>query len=286
MMSVRPGFAPKRLPTGWHGTRFVGRDFDLRSRGGAVWASVAYRPTCVPREHAGVTVRRTRTAAAFATMRITQKPNRHFAGGRSLMHVSTDTTLGETGQDDRRTRLARCLERARSGELAALDEVVRELNPLLWNVARAQNLSADQAADVVQTTWLELVRRLHEIRAPEALAAWLVTATRREAWRVRTWNRQHMSEGTEILESTPDPGPEPYERLMSDERDRVLWRHFQRLPERCRTLLRIVAQVERPDYSMVAEAMEMPRGSIGPTRGRCLAKLRELLLADTEWSLS
>ena len=220
-------------------------------------------------------------------MPITQKPNRHFTGGRSLMHVSTDTTPpAEASQDDRRTRLARCLERARSGELAALDEVVRELNPLLWNVARAQNLSADQAADVVQTTWLELLRRLHEIRAPEALAAWLVTATRREAWRVRNWHRQHMPEGTEILESTADPGPEPYERLMSDERDRVLWRHFQRLPERCRTLLRIVAQVERPDYSMVAEAMEMPRGSIGPTRGRCLAKLRELLLADTEWSLS
>ena len=218
-------------------------------------------------------------------MRITQKPNRHFAGGRSLMHVSTDTT-GETGQDDRRTRLARCLERARSGELAALDEVVRELNPLLWNVARAQNLNADQAADVVQTSWLELLRRLHEIRAPEALAAWLVTATRREAWRVRNRHRQHLPEGTEILESTPDPDPEPDERLVSEERDRVLWRHFQRLPERCRTLLRIVAQVERPDYSMVAEAMEMPRGSIGPTRGRCLAKLRELLLADTEWSLS
>jgi RNA polymerase sigma factor (sigma-70 family) len=220
-------------------------------------------------------------------MPITQKPNRHFTGGRSLMHVSTDTTPpAEASQDDRRTRLARCLERARSGELSALDEVVRELNPLLWNVARAQNLSADQAADVVQTTWLELLRRLHEIRAPEALAAWLVTATRREAWRVRNWHRQHMPEGTEILESTADPGPEPYERLMSDERDRVLWRHFQQLSERCRMLLRIVAQVERPDYSTVAEAMEMPRGSIGPTRGRCLAKLREMLLADPEWSLS
>ena len=164
--------------------------------------------------------------------------------------------------------------------------MVRELNPLLWHVARAQNLSAEQAADVVQTTWLELLRRLHEIRAPEALAAWLVTATRREAWRIRNWHRQHVPEGTEILESTPDPGPEPDEHLVSDERDRILWRHFQRLPERCRTLLRIVAQVERPDYSMVAEAMEMPRGSIGPTRGRCLAKLREMLVADSEWSLS
>jgi hypothetical protein len=58
------------------------------------------------------------------------------------------------------------------------------------------------------------------------------------------------------------------------------------LSERCRALLRIVAQVERPDYSMVAEAMGMPHGSIGPTRGRCLAKLRESLLADPGWSMS
>lgn len=223
----------------------------------------------------------------FRAMPIKQKPRRLVTGGRNLMRVSTDTTPpAEAGQDDRRTRLARCLERARSGELAALDEVVRELNPLLWHVARAQNLSAEQAADVVQTTWLELLRRLHEIRAPQALPAWLVTTTRREAWRVRDWRREHTAEGPEILESIPDSAPDPSERVESNERDRVLWRHFQRLPERCRTLLRIVAQVERPDYSMVAEAMEMPRGSIGPTRGRCLAKLRELLLADSEWSLS
>lgn len=216
-----------------------------------------------------------------------QKSNRQHTAGRSLMPVSTDTTPpAEAGHDDRRTRLARCLERARGGELAALDEVVRELNPLLWNVARAQSLTVEEAADVVQTTWLELLRRLQEIRAPQALAAWLVTATRREAWRVRNRRRQNTSEGTEVLGSVPDPDPEPLERLVADERDRVLWRHLERLPERCRTLLRIVAQVERPDYSMVAEAMGMPHGSIGPTRGRCLAKLRESLLADPGWSMS
>lgn len=218
---------------------------------------------------------------------INQKPNQRYTSGRSLMSVSTDMTPpAEVGRDDRRTRLAHCLEQARSGEVGALDEVVRELNPLLWNVARGQGLTIDQAADVVQTTWLELLRRLNEIRAPQALISWLVITTRREAWRVRKRWRQHTPEGTEILESTPDPGPEPGERLVSDERDRVLWRHFQRLSERCRELLRIVAHVERPDYSMVAEAMEMPRGSIGPTRGRCLAKLREMLLTDPEWSSS
>jgi RNA polymerase sigma factor (sigma-70 family) len=185
---------------------------------------------------------------------------------------------------DRAERVGAWLERARNGETAALSDIVRELNPLLWHVARAEGLTAEEAADVVQTTWLELLRRLHEIRSPRALTSWLVTAARREAWRVRERSRRQIPDGTAQLESVSDPGPAPGEQLLSDERDQALWRHFQQLPERCRQLLRIVAQVSRPDYPAVAEAMGMPIGSIGPTRGRCLAKLRARLLADPGWS--
>ena len=201
----------------------------------------------------------------------------------------TVVTLGgdraSTGpaRGDRAERVGACLERARSGDTAALADVVRELNPLLWHVARAEGLTAEEAADVVQTTWLELLRRLHEIRSPRAVTAWLVTAARREAWRVRELSRRQVPDGAAQLESVTDPDPGPGEQLLSDERDQALWRHFQQLPERCRTLLRIVAQVARPDYAAVAEAMGMPVGSIGPTRGRCLAKLRALLLADPGW---
>jgi RNA polymerase sigma factor (sigma-70 family) len=198
--------------------------------------------------------------------------------------VSTEASRStDPGRGDRAARLARCLERAQGGDPHALDDVVRELNPLLWHVARAQSLTVDQAADVVQTTWLELLRRLRDIRTPEALTAWLVTTTRREAWHVRDRLRRQAADGPEALESAADQAPEPLDRLMSGERDRVLWRHFTRLPTRCRELLRIVAEVDRPDYSVVAEALGMPRGSIGPTRGRCLAKLREMLLADPAW---
>jgi RNA polymerase sigma factor (sigma-70 family) len=200
-------------------------------------------------------------------------------------------TLGGSGQAgtghtgaDRAARVGACLERARDGETAALSEVVRELNPLLWHVARTEGLTAEEAADVVQTTWLELLRRLHDIRSPRALTSWLITATRREAWRVRELSRRHAPDGAAQLDSTPDPGPSPGEQLLSDERDQALWRHFQRLPERCRTLLSIVAHIARPDYSAVAKALGMPIGSIGPTRGRCLAKLRAMLLADSGWS--
>ncbi len=199
-------------------------------------------------------------------------------------------TLGSGGAGisqagpDRAARLGECLERARNGEMGALSDVVRELNPLLWHVARAEGLTSEESADVVQTTWLELLRRLHEIQSPRALTAWLVTATRRGAWRARELSRRQAPDGTERLERAPDAGPEPGEELLSDERDRALWRHFHRLPERCRALLRIVAQADRPDYSAVAEALGMPIGSIGPTRGRCLAKLRAMLLDDPGWS--
>jgi RNA polymerase sigma factor (sigma-70 family) len=194
----------------------------------------------------------------------------------------------EAARADRAVRLGGCLERARGGERGALDEVVRELNPLLWRVARAEGLGAEDAADVVQTVWLELVRRLDDIRSPQSLIGWLVTAARREAWRVHARLRRQRPAATGVPgpepESVPDDAPEPSERLLTDERDRVLYEHFRRLSERCRFLLGIVAQAERPDYAMVSEALNMPHGSIGPTRGRCLAKLREMLLGDPRWS--
>jgi Sigma-70 region 2 len=91
-----------------------------------------------------------------------------------------DASGQEDGRAGRPARLALCLIRARDGDLSALDDVMREMNPLLWHVARSQGLGMEEAADVVQTIWLELLRRLHEIRSPEALTAWLVSATRRE----------------------------------------------------------------------------------------------------------
>jgi RNA polymerase sigma factor (sigma-70 family) len=198
--------------------------------------------------------------------------------------VGSGTSGAGHAATERAARLGACLVRAANGETAALSEIVRELNPLLWHVARGEGLGAEESADVVQTSWLELLRRLHEIRSPQALTSWLITTTRREAWRVRELSRRQTADGTAQLESAPDPDPGAIERLLADERDQVLWRHVQRLPERCRTLLRIVAHVARPDYAAVAKALGMPVGSIGPTRGRCLAKLREMLQADPGWS--
>jgi len=80
--------------------------------------------------------------------------------------------------------------------------------------------------------------------------------------------------------------PSPETTVISETDHRLVWDHFATLPERCRTLLRAIAFTDRPDYASVAEALGMPIGSIGPTRGRCLAKLRASLTSDPRWEMT
>jgi RNA polymerase sigma factor (sigma-70 family) len=177
----------------------------------------------------------------------------------------------------RHERLAALLVEAQAGERESLERIVVELSPLLWQVARAQGLDREAAEDAVQCTWLSLLGGLDRIHTPVALTAWLVTATKREAWRVRAAARTETPVDGSMMPEMTDPLPMPEETVLLAERHRDVWRAVRHLPERCQELLRVVAFVHRPDYDEVAVALGMPRGSIGPTRGRCLAKLRTLL---------
>lgn len=163
--------------------------------------------------------------------------------------------------------------------VVAVDKLVPELTPLLWHVARAAGLSAQDAEDVVQSAWETLVSHLDTIRAPEAVTAWLVTTTRREAWRVAEAGRKTQPADHEWLLAVPDPGADSAEQAQLAEEQRTLWAALRTLEPRCQELLRIVAFVPRPDYDMVAARLGMRRGSVGPTRGRCLDKLRVALSA-------
>jgi RNA polymerase sigma factor (sigma-70 family) len=168
-------------------------------------------------------------------------------------------------------------QRWRAGEAAALDDLVRLLSPLLWQVVRASGLDRDTAEDVVQTTWLTLVRSGDSITEPRAVSGWLFTSARREAWRVsKQSTRQLPVEDETIARKLPDE-PAPEGQVVLDDDNARLWTSLGRLSERCQQLLRIVAAESRPDYSAIATQLGMPVGSIGPTRGRCLDKLRHEL---------
>jgi RNA polymerase sigma factor (sigma-70 family) len=180
---------------------------------------------------------------------------------------------------DQRAHLEYLVNAAREGSSAALSELVTELTPMLWHAARAAGLNQPDAEDVVQTTWLALVAHLEEVRTPAALTGWLITTAKREAWRVRGLGRKQWPASEEWLQAIPDPDPGVAESAIVKDEQRELWTAFHALPGRCQELLRIVAFVPRPDYDAIAGRLGMPRGSVGPTRSRCLDKLRARLNA-------
>jgi RNA polymerase sigma factor (sigma-70 family) len=190
----------------------------------------------------------------------------------------------QASQPDRAERIAGLMNAARQGNEAALGEIVTELSPLLWQVARAAGLSSSDAEDVLQTVWMRLLAHLDDIHTSAALTGWLVTTTRREAWRVSAASRRQLPADTELLSALPDQGPGSEEQVIIDDQRRVLWQAIGQLSPRCQELLRIVAFVPRPDYAAVAAELGMPTGSVGPTRSRCLAKLRALVAGDLEGS--
>jgi RNA polymerase sigma factor (sigma-70 family) len=153
---------------------------------------------------------------------------------------------------------------------------VERYTSLLWAVARSYRLSAADAADVVQTTWLRLVEHLDQVADPDRLPGWLATTTRRECLRLlRRADRETRS--TAALLDVPDDAPELDAGMLSDERDAALWRAFTQLDEFCQRLLRVLTADPAPSYSEVSRALGIKIGSIGPTRARCLTKLRGLV---------
>lgn len=169
--------------------------------------------------------------------------------------------------------------RAEAGEQAAWNAIVDRYTKLLWSVARAHRLGTADAADVVQTTWLRLVEHFGRIEDPERLAGWLATTARRECLQtLRRAGRELVKDVDDIILGVVEECPVPVDaRLLAEERDVALWASFERLSVRCQVLLRILMATPPPDYATVSAELDMPVGSIGPTRGRCLNQLRKLV---------
>lgn len=164
---------------------------------------------------------------------------------------------------------------AAEGDRVAWDAIVDRYNGLVWATARGHRLSDADAADVVQTTWLRLVEHLTRIQDPERVGAWLVTTARRESLRVIAATSRVLP--TDQPEEIVDDRGRPGDALLVQERDVMLRRALDSISASCRTLLRVLAADPPPSYEEVSAALDMPIGSIGPTRGRCLERLRSEL---------
>lgn len=170
------------------------------------------------------------------------------------------------------------VRRAAAGDEEAWLALVDRFASLVWSVARSHRLSAADASDVSQTVWLRLVEHLDRLSEPERVAGWLLVTTRRECLRSLRWSTRVTVTDDSVIDvresgSSADVG----DRLEERERAVALWAAVEKLPERCHLLVRLLLLDPPPTYEDIGEALEMPVGSIGPTRSRCFDRLREFL---------
>jgi RNA polymerase sigma factor (sigma-70 family) len=162
---------------------------------------------------------------------------------------------------------------AAAGDQTAMTRLVARYDRVLRGVARSYRLSSWDTDDVIQATWLQFIQHGRELREPAAVSGWLVTTARRQSLRVL---QRHVRE-----DLTDDPArgersghAEPEHEIIAAERQAVLHRALSELPERQRRLMRVLTAYPELSYEQVARQLSMPIGSIGPTRGRSLDRLR------------
>lgn len=169
------------------------------------------------------------------------------------------------------------VERARAGDQRAWDDLVDRYAPLVWSICRRFRLGRADADDVGQCVWLRLVERLSELREPAALPGWLSTTTRRECLRVaRARQREeHLEQALDARMALDEQSPQIERDLLEAERNASLRAAFAQLPLHCRHLLGLLMADPPLSYAEISAKLGVSIGSIGPTRARCLRRLRD-----------
>lgn len=179
----------------------------------------------------------------------------------------------ETMQDRSTTELVAA---ASAGDAGAWAAIVDRYERLVWSVVRGYRLDNAAAADVSQTVWLRLVENLDRIRDPERVPSWLCATARNEALRTSRAQKRTIPSDFEY-DMVDDSLPDLDSRLLKDEQLGSVVEAFSELPDECRLLLRLLLADPPLDYDEISELTGRPKGSIGPTRGRCLEKLRRIM---------
>jgi len=179
------------------------------------------------------------------------------------------------------TDIAGLVRRAAEGDRGAWERLVDQYSRLLWSITLDFKLAESDAADVVQTTWLRLLEHIDRIEHPARVGSWLAATTRNECLRnLAAQKRVVLGQDDADLDDVMRHEPEIDERLLASERAQTVQDAVSRLPRRWQRLLELLMSDPPTSYTEISDQLGLPVGSIGPTRGRCLARLRVLLAAS------
>jgi len=208
---------------------------------------------------------------------------RRRADSQSSLSPLVGSHLGTAReQDDGALDLTWLVRSAAAGDRAAWERLVDQYSRLLWAMTRDFKLAESDAADVVQATWLRLLEHIDRIEYPERIGSWLATTARHECLR-------HLAAGKRVMVVQDDHDafsdaaghqPDVDERLLAEERAQAVREALLTLPSRSQQLLEMLMADPPVSYTEISDQLGVPIGSIGPTRGRCLERLRLVLSAS------
>ncbi len=168
---------------------------------------------------------------------------------------------------------------AAAGDRPAWERLVDQYSRLIWAMTRDFRLPEVDAADVVQATWLRFFEHIGRIEYPERIASWLATTARHECLRHLAASKRVtlVDDQDAVFGGTLAPQLEVDERLLAEERAQAVRAAVATLPTRSQRLLELLMADPPVSYTEISDQLGLPVGSIGPTRGRCLERLRLIL---------
>ena len=211
--------------------------------------------------------------------------------GKTMRHGPGPLARGNGNRPRDDPSVVSLVTRARNGDKQAWDGIVERYAPLIWSICRRYRLDDADAEDVGQMVWLYMVDHLGDLRDPAALPGWLVTTTRRECLRVRRAAARLPQVTGPLMDADDMADKEAVladDELLLAERRAALREALSDLPPVCQQLITLLSADPPVSYAEISARLGIPVGSIGPSRKRCLARLRrhpaiaELLNADAQ----
>jgi RNA polymerase sigma factor (sigma-70 family) len=173
------------------------------------------------------------------------------------------------------------VHRAADGDIEAWNQLIDQYGRLIWSITARFKLGESDAADVVQTTWMRLIEYIDRIEQPDRVGSWLAATARNECLRhVMARKSIVLVHEDGHFDGADNHGPAVDEALLADERAQNVRTAMAQLPPQWRKLIELLMADPPVSYAEISDQLGLPVGSIGPTRGRCLAKLKVLLEAS------
>lgn len=166
--------------------------------------------------------------------------------------------------------LTELVERARDGDELAWRALVTRVKNLVWKTVNGFRLGRGDAEDAFAATLFRLAEHIDTIRDPERLPGWVATTARNESLAIIRRNRRSIGLDPTSAWASGDHA----EAIVDGELKQAIYESFQQLSEACQQLLRMLTADPPLSYEEVAAVLDMPMGSIGPNRQRCLERLR------------